>query len=280
MENKRKLTKLLTGLFCVMLVFALSPLAVFGADDDHEHNWVCQVSWNEDNSEATATMVCYDCDAVNEEVAPETVKTTSEVTKKPTCEEWGETTYKATFENYDTGGEETFTQEDIEPLGHQWEYEISWDENNRAELTATCQRCGETVTEKPEVTSEVVQEPTCEEWGMTRYTAHPENPIFTEEPNGFTEEELTETLEDIEPLDHDWGEWIVTKEAAEDVAGEETRTCARCGAQETQDIPPMVIAPTPDDSPKTGDESQTGMMVALMLASAAVMAGAARRKLQ
>ena len=42
--------------------------------------------------------------------------------------------------------------------------------------------------------------------------------------------------EEIAPLGHDWGEWKATKEATEEAAGEETRTCSRCGESETREI--------------------------------------------
>ena len=46
------------------------------------------------------------------------------------------------------------------------------------------------------------------------------------------------TLEDvtIEPLDHDFGEWEITKPASTDEEGEETRVCSRCGDKDTRSI--------------------------------------------
>ena len=40
----------------------------------------------------------------------------------------------------------------------------------------------------------------------------------------------------IAPLGHDWGEWVVTKEATETEEGLETRTCSRCDKTETRPI--------------------------------------------
>ena len=49
--------------------------------------------------------------------------------------------------------------------------------------------------------------------------------------NELTYEDIT-----IEPLGHDWGEWEITKPAAVDEEGEETRVCERCGGKETRSI--------------------------------------------
>lgn len=37
--------------------------------------------------------------------------------------------------------------------------------------------------------------------------------------------------------DHSFGQWVTTKEATKDAAGERVRTCSVCGAQESQEIP-------------------------------------------
>ncbi len=47
-----------------------------------------------------------------------------------------------------------------------------------------------------------------------------------------------ETVTD-EALGHDWGEWIVTKEATVDEEGEKTHTCSRCDEKETLPIPKL-----------------------------------------
>ncbi len=46
------------------------------------------------------------------------------------------------------------------------------------------------------------------------------------------------------PLGHDWGAWTVTKEPTETEPGEESRVCARCGETETRQIP---VAPSSDE---------------------------------
>ncbi len=260
-------SRLFVVLLTVILVFTLGAAAASGADDEHEHTWELEISWNDDNSEVTATATCKDCG----ETVTENGKISSEVTNDPTCEEWGETTYTATFTNPVFSGPDGFTpedltvtQEDIEPLGHEWDYEVEWNEDN-SQVTASvyCLACGKHMSETVTPVAEVTKEPTCTEWGVTTFTAEFENELFDTE--SFSQE-------DVEPLGHDWGAWTVTKKAGAGEAGEETRTCSRCGQTETRAIAAL------DSSPKTGDEALIWLSAMLLLASAAVMAGCTRGK--
>ena len=78
--------------------------------------------WANDYSKVTATR-----SSTNGGTAQtETVNTTNEVTKAATCEEKGETTYTATFDNtaFET---QTITVANVEALGHEWgEPEYVW----------------------------------------------------------------------------------------------------------------------------------------------------------
>lgn len=51
-----------------------------------------------------------------------------------------------------------------------------------------------------------------------------------------TQPALTSDIMDIPALGHDWGEWEYTTPATCTTAGEQTRTCSRCGETETQAI--------------------------------------------
>ena len=80
------------------------------------HEWNAPTyEWASDNSTATAKRVCAH-DASHEE--KETVKTSSEVTKEPTCTEPGETTWTAAFTNKAFAGQ-TKTEANIPALGHE-----------------------------------------------------------------------------------------------------------------------------------------------------------------
>ena len=79
---------------------------------------------------------------------------------------------------------------------------------------------------------------TCTEDGLYNYFVCTENSShkfwdeFGEDP--APEEELI-----IPAYGHDWGEWVVTKEAKCDQAGEKTRECAVCHEKETEEIEPI-----------------------------------------
>ena len=85
-------------------------------------------TWNEENTEVTATHVC----ATNaEHVETETVPVTAEVTKQPTCEDMGETTYASgEFQNA-AFAVQSKTITDVPALGHVWgEPDYTWSEDN------------------------------------------------------------------------------------------------------------------------------------------------------
>ncbi len=157
-----------------------------------------EVSWDVDNN-CTCTGVCKTCS----KIVTETVKGVRTVKTQPTCTKDGEALYTATFtQGFDT---ET-TTEPIDALMHdfgkgaQAEYEVEWDVKNNCFCTGKCKRCGQTITEKGTVDTEVKTAPTCTKWGETLYTAH-----FL---LGFDDE--TQVLEDIEPLGHTFKKGVCT----------------------------------------------------------------------
>ena len=161
-----------------------------------DHNWgeVVYV-WSEDNTTATATRVCRNDET---HIETETVNTTDKVTKAPTCEEKGETTYTAIFENA-AFGTKTLTVADTDALGHDWSAVIyGWSTDNTvATATRTCRRdSSHFQTEVVETTSEITKVATCEEKGERTWTA-----VFKNE--AFGTQAKTET---IPALGHDWSE--------------------------------------------------------------------------
>ena len=79
------------------------------------HDWTEPTySWSTDNSEVTASRVCKNDGS---HIETETVNTTSEVTKKATCTEPGDTTYTAVFQNA-AFAKQTKTVTNIAALGH------------------------------------------------------------------------------------------------------------------------------------------------------------------
>ncbi|MGI6168044.1 MAG: leucine-rich repeat domain-containing protein [Eubacteriales bacterium] len=89
----------------------------------------------------------------------------------------------------------------------------------------------ETTTPAPETTTEpshehsyteVVTPPTCTEGGYTTYTCSCGDTYVDNQ---------------TDPLGHDWGEWKTTVAATCTAVGTETRSCTRCDATETREIP-------------------------------------------
>ena len=164
--------------------------------DPKNHNWSePEYTWSKDGSICIAERTCSNCDVTESETA----LTDSSVTKEPTCEGKGETTYTATFKN-EAFGEQTKTLEDIESLGHNWgEPAYEWSKDNK-EVTAT-RVCRNDKThpesEKVETKSEITKPATCEAKGETTYTAEFKNEAFKKQ---------TKTVEDIDALSHDWSE--------------------------------------------------------------------------
>ena len=93
--------------------------------------------WSADNASVTATRVC---ERDETHADSETVATTYEVTKAPTCTEPGEATYTAEFENdaYHTRAKTVA----LDALGHDWQI-IETSTGGVVHVTKTCSRCGE-----------------------------------------------------------------------------------------------------------------------------------------
>ncbi|MBE6994550.1 MAG: hypothetical protein E7423_07925 [Ruminococcaceae bacterium] len=120
------------------------------------------------------------------------------------------------------------------------------------EETRTCARCGETETRpipalghEHTLTKTDRVEPTCTEEGTEAYwTCTACGKLFSDE-DGKTEIEAPAA---IAALGHDWNAWVTTREPTATTDGEQTRTCARCGATETR-----VLAATGDDDDDDDD---------------------------
>ena len=143
----------------------------------------------------TATRICA-TDA--EHVETETVQTTSEVTKEATCEEAGETTYTAVFQNA-AFATQTKTVANIDALGHAWgDWTVITEATCTEEgvETRACERCGATEIKALDALGHdhvaVVTAPICTERGYTTYTCSRCGDSYVD---GY-----------IEALGHTWGE--------------------------------------------------------------------------
>ena len=87
-------------------------------------------------------------------------------------------------------------------------------------------------TETVNTTSKVTKQATCEEAGITEYTASFTNKAFTTK---------TSNMSDIEPIGHDWGGWTVKEQATETETGLEERFCKRNGNHKDQRVIPKLV---------------------------------------
>ena len=219
-------------------------------------------TWSEGDTSATATRVC---GRDGSHVESETVQTVGKVEVGPTCTEAGELIVEASFQN--PAFEWQTKNAEIPALGHQWgESTYTWSEDGRQVVAQhTCERDGRHAeSESATCEGRVTKQPTCTEAGETTYTGTFQNQAFASQskvvadidPLGHTPgpavrtvtvaatctklgayaeevrcsrcgEVLSQANGTVPALGHDWGGWVVTKEATETEEGVETRTCKR-----------------------------------------------------
>lgn len=179
-------------------------------------------------------------------------------TVEPTCEDQGYTLYTCSV----CGTE--YRDNYVDALGHDWgEWKVTKEatETETGEQVRTCKRCDKEQTEEIPVkihvhqyTAEVTTEPTCKQPGVTTYTCTSCGRKYTDYvPAALghdyvakvvkeaTCDDLGEVLytcsrcgdsytEQLDPLDHVFGEDVVTPPTCEK-KGYTTRTCINCGHQ-------------------------------------------------
>ena len=191
------------------------------------------------------------------------------VTKKPTCEKAGVTTYTCKNDSDHTKTEK------IKALGHDWDAGTITKKatcEEEGEKTYTCKNDSKhTKTEKIKATGhswndgEITKKPTCEEDGEKTFTCKNDSKhtkkekvkatghnwnegAVTKEPTCVESGEKTFTCkndsshtkkEKIDALGHDWGEWKTTTAPGVNKEGESTRYCNRCGVSETKSLDPL-----------------------------------------
>ena len=192
------------------------------------------------------------CAVCGEELSRETVETPiadhehqfeSEVTQEPTCKEAGVTTYTCTLcgESYT----ETMPVIDHDDANNDGLCDMC---NSMMTGDNRCKYCGKIhkgfggffvkifhniayffsnlFGKKDNHTHtyrRVVTEPTCTEGGYTTYTCTICGESYTDDKT--------------DALGHDFGEWVVDKEATCEEEGRRTRVCARCETEEAEAIP-------------------------------------------
>ena len=245
---------LLAAMMALVMLFAVSALAEATCDDSHT------VTVWEVVTKPTCTQPGTDkgiCDVCGEEVTRE-VEATGHAwvldeefpAKEATCTEDGRTEqYYCPYCWAVQGGEV------IPATGHTV---TTWEVVTKPTCTqpgldkGICDVCGE------EVTCEV--EPTGHAWVLDEEFPAIE-PTCTEE--GRAEQYYCPYCwavtggETIPATGHSWGKWVTIKEATEDEAGLQERTCSVCGATQTREIGTM---------PETGVATvPTAALVSLMV---------------
>lgn len=156
-------------------------------------------TWADDYSTVTATRVCKNDPS---HIETETVETEGKGSKAPTCEENGLTVYTATFSNSAFSVAPKTVENDNDARGHDWDNpEYVWS-NDYTKVTATVICKHDTNHKKVvtvETTSEVTTPVTCDENGVTTYTA-----TFEDNEYGFTTQE--KAVADIPKLGHNYQE--------------------------------------------------------------------------
>ena len=217
--------------------------------------------------------------------------------KEASCTEAGNIAYYVCKECgklfKDSNGQEqiTFDSTVIPAKGHSYgEVAYVWSADN-ATCTAT-RTCGHDVShvesETVSATAQITQHATCTLPEFTTYMVTFENEAFATQTkaNVQTADALGHDYQDVvtaptctergftthtcsrcgdssidtyvDALGHNFGEWVVTKEAQVGVKGEETRTCSVCGEKETREIAALPYVPTTnDDGEKVYSETLT-----------------------
>jgi len=213
------------------------------------HDWgIPSYQWTEVDNGWSVTAAAA-CRRDETHTVTETVRAMVTATVEPGCETAGYYDYTATFVK------EMFTSQtkrvEIPAVGHEWVFvDITWTGNDTdgytaAEANFKCSRCN-TAGKVQAAIEKVSTSAGCVEAGTVTYTAT----VTAADSLDGAEHADTKKVTGV-ALGHAWGEWTVTTEPTCTEAGEETRTCSRCGETETREVPALghdyvavVTAPT------------------------------------
>ncbi len=168
---------------------------------------------------------CKNCDETKEQ---ETAALGHDYVQKvvnPTCTEGG-------YKELSCSRCPLYSKQDFEPRGHEWG---KWEEITKPTCRKTglqiqnCKNCDETKEQETAALEhdyvQKVVRATCTEWGYKELSCS-RCPLYSRQ--------------DIEePHGHEWGKWIVTKEAACNIPGTVTSTCKLCNEWKTKSTNPL-----------------------------------------
>lgn len=211
----------------------------------HGHEWGewTQTKAPTETEEGVLTRTCMICEEATETLSVPMLTHTHGLVhveaKAATCTQAGNREYWICSEGAnpcncyfaDAEGKRQCSWEDIEisPAPHRWSYPTYSEEstdNETCNVTSTwnCENEGCTATKSKTVTGTVtITPPTCSSSGTRQVDA-----MFLEGPY--------RTLTNLDPLDHDWGEFELTKAATCSAKGEMTSACSRCNETQTKEV--------------------------------------------
>ena len=173
-------------------------------------------------NEGTEIRTCANCGEKESRTVAATGHSFVETVVEPTCTEEGYTRHTCSVCGF------SYSDTEVDALGHSWgEWTVVKDANCNApgEQVRTCSVCGETQSEvilpSGHTYETTVIAPTCTSSGYTKHTC-----LLCG---------VTYATDVIDPLGHNWGEWVLTEEGDCFHKGVETRTCAACNETETRE---------------------------------------------
>ena len=193
---------------------------------EHEYGETIVVTPSTCLEEGEGVRYCTDCGGSITERLPLASHEYESETVLPSCTESGYTLHRCIWCN------DEYTDDETQALGHgygEWETVVSAGCESAGEEVRTCGRCGNVETRETEplgheYEAEIV-EPTCTEGGYTLYEC-------VRCGDGYRDDET-------EALGHSYGEWETVSPAGCESAGEEIRTCGRCGNVEMRETEPL-----------------------------------------
>ncbi|MCR4690391.1 MAG: leucine-rich repeat protein [Lachnospiraceae bacterium] len=200
-------------------------------------------TWSDDGKSCKAECI------KNGETVKEDAKITSKVTKEPTYDSMGQTTYTATFTN-SCFSTRTKTVTDVpkleRPVVQDTDPVYTWSDDGKS-CKAECIKNGETVKEDAKITSKVTKEPTYDSMGQTTYTATFTNSCFSTRTKTVTD--ITKLEKKEEPGKEEPGKEEPGKEEpGKEEPGKEEPGKEEPGKEEPKKDEPVIEEPENEDA--------------------------------
>lgn len=201
------------------------------------HDWSDPVyEWAADYSSVTATRKC---NRDHSHDVKETVKTTSKVTKEPTAQAMGDTTYTAKFKN-EVFTTQTKTVTNIDKIDETWNAPTyTWSKDYKTVTAKRVKRsdASKVETETVQTTAKELKKATCDADGETVYTAEFKNDAFTKQTKSATVAKLGHKWETVSDASTD-PEMILNEDGGciGWKLGKKHMKCTNCGEEKDENV--------------------------------------------